>query len=503
VLDVRFERETQIIRVIRTAILAAGVVWVAAMTFTDPDLWGHVRFGQDIVTAGGLSLRDFYSFTSDRTWINHEWLAEVFMYAAYAAAGPTGLVALKMLLLAGVAACVFAVLRRRNNWRPVDRDFLLIVAFVGMMSRATSVRPQLFSILLFAVLLLVLTIADRRPAALLALPPIFCMWANLHGAFLVGLAVLACWTSVRIWQRPRLWPLLLTTAVLCSAGTLLNPYGRDLWRFLSETVGTSRPEILDWAPVYSHPNLILGYGVVLLTALTALWRVRGRVDAAILVTVTILAVGTFRVSRVDAFFAIAVVMLLGPAFGREPRTSTPHVRWRPWAAATAAVILVSTPVLFAREVTCLDLEEPQPGALMRMLNLPRPTVRTPEREAALQLRQLHGRLLVFFDWGEYAIWHFPNLKVSIDGRRETVYSEQVYQAHLRLYGGASTKLVDQLQPDVIWLPVDFPVVKLLEAEGWHEQFRGPVSVVLVRQAGNRAPSRQPPWAPPERCFPSE
>ena len=32
-----------------------------------------------------------------------------------------------------------------------------------------------------------------------------------------------------------------------------------------------------------------------------------------------------------------------------------------------------------------------------------------------------GRLLVWFDWGEYAIWHMgPGVQVSFDGRRETV-----------------------------------------------------------------------------------
>ena len=36
-----------------------------------------------------------------------------------------------------------------------------------------------------------------------------------------------------------------------------------------------------------------------------------------------------------------------------------------------------------------------------------------------------GNLLVDFDWGEYVIWHLgPRVKVSIDGRRETVYSSQ-------------------------------------------------------------------------------
>ena len=46
----------------------------------------------------------------------------------------------------------------------------------------------------------------------------------------------------------------------------------------------------------------------------------------------------------------------------------------------------------------------------------------PDLAAAAQLKGLSGNLWTSFDWGEYAIWHFgPVLRVSIDGRRETVY----------------------------------------------------------------------------------
>ena len=56
-------------------------------TSPDADLWGHLTFGRDIVHTGKVHSTDPYSFTSDRPWINHEWLAEAIMWLAYAAAG--------------------------------------------------------------------------------------------------------------------------------------------------------------------------------------------------------------------------------------------------------------------------------------------------------------------------------------------------------------------------------------------------------------------------------
>jgi hypothetical protein len=62
---------------------------------TDPDLWGHVRFGLDILRDASIPPSDPYSFTSDRVWVNHEWLAEVITADAFRLAGNPGLIALK------------------------------------------------------------------------------------------------------------------------------------------------------------------------------------------------------------------------------------------------------------------------------------------------------------------------------------------------------------------------------------------------------------------------
>src|SRR4029453_9537739 len=78
----------------------------------------------------------------------------------------------------------------------------------------------------------------------------------------------------------------------------------------------------------------------------------------------------------------------------------------------------------------------------------------PGREAAAHLQGLSGRLLTTFDWGQYAIWHFgPALRVSIDGRRETVYSATVVQGHLAFERGErdGQTMVAALSPDYAWL----------------------------------------------------
>src|SRR5687768_10146322 len=84
--------------------VALWPVLLAVVTYTraDPDLWGHLRFGLDILHDGALPARDPYSFTADRPWINHEWAAEVLTAIAFRMAGPGGLVGLKVAVIGGV-----------------------------------------------------------------------------------------------------------------------------------------------------------------------------------------------------------------------------------------------------------------------------------------------------------------------------------------------------------------------------------------------------------------
>src|SRR5262249_2044730 len=114
---------------------------------------------------------------------------------------------------------------------------------------------------------------------------------------------------------------------------------------------------------------------------------------------------------------------------------------------------------------------------------------------------LQGKLLTWFDWGQYSIWHFaPKLKVSLDGRRETVYSDRFVSQHLRLYFNPETALdvLAKLDPDYAWLPVNLQLTQTLDRLGWHRLYTGPVSVVFSRRPVS-APAA--PVVSPIACFP--
>jgi hypothetical protein len=89
-----------------------------------------------------------------------------------------------------------------------------------------------------------------------------------------------------------------------------------------------------------------------------------------------------------------------------------------------------------------------------------------------------NRLLVWFDWGEYAIWHLsPAMRVSIDGRRETVYSASVQNRHVQFFfdGPGASDLPREIGADYVWIPAWLPATRRLRATEWTVLLDGPTS----------------------------
>jgi hypothetical protein len=385
------------------------VAFAILKTVADPDLWGHVRFGLDILRDRRIPAADPYSFTQDVPWVNHEWLSEVAMGAAYAAAGSWGLMLLKALLAAAACAVMWRALRHAAD---LVRWPSLALAVWGTLSIAWTLRPQLWTLVLFAALCQILT-AKRH---LFAVPLLFIVWVNVHGGWIVGLGVLLVWCAGQMLESSdRRLPgkLLMAVAALSVAATLMNPYGWHLWEFIASTVRMSRVDISEWAPVWRESFGKTAQWLCGVTFIGLVWWRRGRPPVPVLAVVAMLAYASFTVSRLVPMFIEAAVILLAPQLPiAAGDVATPGAR----TIADQAILLIG---VAASLVT---------GAIPRCVaieGLADPDVVAGE---ALKESDARGRLVTWFNWGEYAIWHLsPNLKVSTDARRETVYSMRTLQ----------------------------------------------------------------------------
>jgi hypothetical protein len=463
----------------------AALLWLLiTQTVADADLWGHLRFGLDLLRTHRLPQWDSYSFTADRMWVNHEWLSEAAMAVAYRAAGPLGLNLLKLTAIAVIAGLV-ALIGRREHAPAIDGILFAALVVLATYTRTQVIRPQLFSVPVFCLILYAISEVERqRYRALIAVPFCFALWVNLHGAWIIGLACWGCWLIAAAWTTPAKRGLFVALGVATVLATLVNPYGPDMWRFLWETVRLQRHDVTDWKPLLQLPPAIVILDLMLpLMALGAIVSGRRRPPLAHVAIVGILAFGTWRVGRIDAFLGAATGILFAPQILSGFAAIRARLQSRVWEwTAPLGHAVLSAGAIAALTVGLVNLRTIE----LQGTWLPdEPGVESLRRTCAGQ------NVLTWFDWGEYAIWHLSGdgIRVSMDGRRETIYSQQVLDDHFAFYNNEPTAIdyPDRIAADCVWLPSRLGTVTALEARGWTVVARTPVSAVL-RRSGAAQPT---------------
>lgn len=470
--------------------LVALVVAATLVTRSDPDLWGHVRFGLDIFQTWQLPADDPYSFTQDKPWVNHEWLAELTMGAVYAAGGAPGLALLKGGLVSATLFVMWTAFRRA---RLAVQLAALVMLAAGSLHVTSPLRPQLWTFLCLAVLCRLLVAGGGARSWI---PAVFVVWANAHGGWVVGLGVLGAWTAGEWLTNPRdrlSWILVVAAS---AAGTLVTPYGWRLWEFVATTVRPGR-DIEEWLPLWqSEPLLWVGF--VLAAAVAAWLLVRpGPNRLARGLVLGMLGYGALTVMRIGPFFLEAALI-----FGSAVAVTR-------WPAAHAAIGSQSSVGEWAAGALLVVV----PGAVAVWLTtfalgcippVPRLAVDTPPVRALAQTTG-SGRLVTYLDWGQYAIWHLgPRLKVSMDGRRETIYTDDRLAEHAAVLAGepAGLSALAGWDAEYVWLPASSAVTRAwLLANGYRVDLETPRSFLAVRSDLPPLPSPRPEAAS-ARCFPN-
>ncbi|MDA8131374.1 MAG: hypothetical protein M0011_07720 [Elusimicrobia bacterium] len=246
--------------------LSAGVlaaVGAVAMPVLNPDLYWHLSAGKYLTANLGLPSSDFLSWTEYGTgWTDFEWLAQLLYYAGYSLAGISGLFVLKMLLLSAVFPAFYLFLADAGlSWLA----FFALPLWGLVVMPNSDLRPENFSVLFFAMLLLRLERArvsgrpwPSSPAGFIGLALFFALWANLHAGFAYGLLLLASY-SAGAWADSRLWPSGPSAggtaagagAAAAFIGSTLNPWGFGLYgilyRHAADSAALSR-YLSEWAP---------------------------------------------------------------------------------------------------------------------------------------------------------------------------------------------------------------------------------------------------------------
>jgi hypothetical protein len=205
---------------------------LASTPARNSDLWLHLASGRALVQGQAPFGSDPFSSTTQGVyWVNATWLSDVGFYGLQRLGGGKALVVAKALLVTLIAALLVCF-----HLRGSSKTLLFFVGGAALTAAAPwlPLQPALLS-LLGVVLTLYLLERPRlveEPAAARArrqrwlLPPMFALWANLDGWFVLGpllVGLYAVGEAVRVGRtsRPdsdRLWSEFRTLALLALAG---------------------------------------------------------------------------------------------------------------------------------------------------------------------------------------------------------------------------------------------------------------------------------------------
>ena len=402
----------------------AGAVFYLANGYTEmagSDMWWHIAAGRELLQTGTLWMVDDWSYSAyGKDWLNHEWLSDIIYYQWVSVWGVHSLVYWKWLVvIAAFSALQWALVRQTG-----DHVAALLCAGIAIAIAAPfiDVRPHLYSLLNFSILLLLLL---GRQARLWALGLLFLIWVNLHGGFFFGL--MAAGILVFPWRNFSL--VNLRTAVIiglvCLLAATLNPSGLKTFLYpLKYAFDDTSPfrQLGEWLSPFlkggiTSPLFYIFMWVPLLGLGYFLPRVRKSVDVpveGILLTLLTLAMAlTSR--RFIPLFGMSLAVMMAPlvafCFARlqVPRYALPIALA---ALLFAGYRLSPYPLKSGPAFHYLTAEYSYP---VDMLNY-------------IEANDIQGKVYALYNWGGYIHWRVDgDLKVYMDGRADTIYDADIYR----------------------------------------------------------------------------
>jgi hypothetical protein len=281
------------------ALLVGRLFYEMRNFVADPDLWWHVRVGSDILKTHHWPTVDSYSFTAAGTpWIAYEWLGEVALAGVAKMGGLFAMAAFRFFLAAVVLLALYylGTLRSRN----CKAGFIPAALLCSLVLLSFTLRPQMFGYLFLVITLIVLEKFRQGVAwPLWLLPPMFLLWVNTHGSFIVGIAVVAIYLLSGLWAfqlgdveavewtRKQRFQLELAL-LLCIAVLSITPYGVQLALYPFDMM-FRQPLNISWITEWNvmpfdqvGGKLFLGT-VAVAVAAQVLFRFRWRLEEMLLV----------------------------------------------------------------------------------------------------------------------------------------------------------------------------------------------------------------------------
>ncbi len=452
----------------------ALLVVLGDQLLNDPDTYWQIVLGRWILDHWTVPQTDIYSFTMyGQPWISTQWLAQVLFSISYLIAGWTGPVVLSAASIAGTFALLARFLRRRLT---DAASLTFIAAALALVAGHLLARPHVLALpIMVAWVSGLVAAADQRSAPSFWLLPLMALWANVHGGFVLGMALTipialdAVWATDAALRKSLAlhWAMFAAAALLASC---LTPYGWDALfaarRILN--LGAALDLIGEWRPAnFAHPGPL--EAIVTLAFVMALWR------GVVLPPLRIVLVVGFVLMALSHVRNAEVLALLGPIVLAAPLT-----RWIGGPDDNANYAASPPRDLFFAGLILILVAGTLAFASVHRFE---PSNRQSPVAAVAALKKMHlTRVLNDYDFGGYLIAN--GVATFIDGRTE-LFGEKFmvdHNAATELADPANLfRLLEKYRIEATLMRTQSAANKLLDhIDGWQKVYADDVATIHVR-----------------------
>jgi hypothetical protein len=357
------------------------------------------------------------------------------------------------------------VAARRAGAAPWPACVAACMVQAGMIPWAAE-RPQILSYLIFLGVLALLPAALRGSWWRITLITLlFALWANLHIAFIIGVAVVSASAFGHAVVHRR-WLAPACTAIAAAVAGLLNPAGVRVYTAVLKANG-STVGVDEWRHASpSDARAVLMGAILLITIVlvvrTGRWRhLETSLPLALLTVLFLMAI------RNGPYALILAGPELALGLGALAASATRGARLRRFAGPARDGVIVGTSIILVLGLVSLSN--------------PRGVDPTTIPERAVAAIPAGCRLLNEYAHGGYIIaTRGPSVLTSQDTRQILSDAAIIEQAHVLDGRPGAIRWIDEHRVDCVLLAPGRPLRGTLEARGWRVVARDPSGVLLVR-----------------------
>lgn len=434
-------------------ILPYCLVFIASISGpVDPDLGWHLKYGEYLVKHHDiLRANTFSTMMPDYRWANTSWLTDLLSYLTYQAGGFFGLI----LLSSFTITLTFYFLSKALRLSLWDQAILFpILIYLELPLNDISFRGQELTFLFLSILIFLINYYERHAKLIFLTIPLFLVWANFHGEFLLGLTIFAGWIVLYLLQgifinlkeakyrnitnksylsltigflrfNKKGVIYLISVLIFSFLAILINPFGIEIYTDIFSHIGNPLlKDILEYIPIAAFSDTWWNHVTVLLLAIIGLLilRAKNQLISPIFIGILLVFLYAFKVIR----YAWASYYLILPVLQIVPAALSPKGKQ---LNTTLSVLLLSVAmaIMIAVKLPAAKYTSYSWSSYCQRLGC------SPKSAEYLIKHNLTRNLFSLYGWGGWLIWNYPRIKPLIDGRMHLWQDRNGYSAFAEYY----------------------------------------------------------------------